>query len=87
MFGKIIRLLVGCARVPENVKLTLMFAIVKPIKRHVHCFGSFLFDGVIGNPAGGVIVGLEWGSQLWVAQFFQGSVDGAKGLDIEEQGA
>jgi len=48
MFGKVISP-VGCTRAPENVKLPLMFAIMKPIKEHAHHFGLFLFDGVIGN--------------------------------------
>ncbi len=86
MFGEII-CPVGGAGAPENVKLSLMLAVTEPIEVHVHSFGAFLLDSVIGNPAGSVVVSLEWGSQLQVAQFFQGSMDGAEGLDIEEQGA
>jgi len=83
MFGEIISL-VGCARAPETVTLPLMYLIAQTIKEHVQCFGPFLFDSVISNSTGIVVVSFEWGSQLWVAQLFQGSADGAKGLGIEE---
>ncbi len=75
---------IGGTRAPENVELALVPAIPKPIEMHVNSFGVFLFDSVIGNPAGSVVVGLEQGSWLWMTKFCQGSADGAKGLGIEE---
>ena len=79
MFGKVISL-IASSWFPKDGKLTLAFAIVEPVKVHVHSFGAFLLDSIIDDPTSSVVVGLEWGSWLWVAQFFQGSVDGAKGF-------
>jgi len=44
-----------------------------------------LFDHVIDDPTGSVVVSLQGSGRLGMAQFFQGSVDGADGLGIEEQ--
>ena len=84
MFGEIIGP-VGMAGLPENMELTLAFAIAEPVKAHVHSLGAFLFDCIIDDPAGSVIVSLQGCGGLRMAQFFQSSADGADGLGIEEQ--
>jgi hypothetical protein len=58
---------------PINNKLALANTITNSIKWHVNGFGSFLFDGVIGNAGGGAVVrSLDWGGRLAVALFFKG---------------
>ena len=84
MFGEIVGP-IGDPRFPKNVKLFLLGAITQPIKTHVHGFGALLFDRVIDNPAGGVVVGLQRRGGLRMAQFLQSSADGADGLGIEEE--
>ncbi len=69
---------------PKDVELALLLAITEPIKVHVHSLGAFLLDSVIGNPTGSVVVSLEQGSWLGVAQFLQSRPDGTNGLSIKE---
>jgi len=85
MFGEIVSP-VGMARPPENMELALVFVIAEPVKAHVHSLGAFLFDRVIDDPTGSVVVSLQGSGRLEMAQFFQGGADGADGLGIEEQG-
>ncbi len=84
MFGEIIGP-IGDPRFPENMKLALMGAITKPVKSHVHGFGALLFDRVIDNPTGDVVVGLQRHGGLRMTQFLQCHADGADGLGIEEE--
>jgi len=51
------------------VELALLLVVTEPIEAHVHSLGTLLLDSAIGNPTGSVVVGLEWGGQLGVAQF------------------
>ena len=39
---------VSDARLPVDEELTLACAIAYPIKAHIDCFRSFLFDGFVG---------------------------------------
>jgi len=55
VFGKIISA-IGVTRVPENVELTLMGAVMNPIKSHVDGLGALLFDGVIDDAACSAVV-------------------------------
>ena len=57
MYGEIISKVDGTFA-PVNVKLTLADTIANPVKSHVDGFGAALFDGVVGDAAGGAIVGL-----------------------------
>jgi len=57
MLGKV----VGAAQnalAPKDVKLILADAITNLIKSHVHRFGTFLLDSVVGNANGCGIVRL-----------------------------
>jgi len=83
VLGKII-CPVGGTWAPKDVELALLFAIAEPIEAHVHSLGAFLFDCAIGNPTGSVVVSLEWGGWLGVAQFMQSSLNGTKGLSIKK---
>ena len=51
---------------PVDEELTLACAIAYPIKAHVDCFRSFLFDGVVCEAIGGRVVYLDWSGRLWV---------------------
>jgi len=45
----------------KNVILPLLLAITEPMEPHIHSLGAFLFDGVIGDTTGCVVVGLQRG--------------------------
>ena len=57
VFGEVIGM-IGAAGTPKNVELALADPVADPIKMHVDGFGPLLFHGVIGNAAGGAVVGL-----------------------------
>ena len=67
MFGKIIGLVLGTG-LPINVELILGGTATKPIELHVNSFQAFLFDSVVGNAGGCIIVCLERGGWLRMAQ-------------------
>ncbi len=52
MFCVIIGSVVG-AFAPVDDELSLFDAIFGPVESHVHGFGSFLLDGVVGVAGGG----------------------------------
>ena len=52
---------------PVDEELTLFDSIPDPVESHVHCFGSLLLDGVVGDAAGACVVCFDWGGWLWVA--------------------
>jgi hypothetical protein len=72
MLGEVIGSIVE-AFASVNEELTIFDAIFYPVKAHVNGFGSTLFDIVVGDTGGNGIVGLDWGSRLWVAHFSEGS--------------
>lgn len=49
---------VAFASAPVDNELALADTVTDPIEAHVHCFGAFLFDVVVGNTRRGVVVGL-----------------------------
>ena len=60
---------------PIDMELALSVTIANPIKTHIHSFGPFLFDSVVGNATGGAVVrdnGCWW---LWMTQFCQDVAD------------
>ena len=75
MLGEVVGL-VEMAWFPVDKELALADAVAELVELHVNGFGSFLFDGVINDAGGGVVVGLERGRRLGVAQFFQSDTDG-----------
>ncbi len=58
MLGKIVGP-VGVAWLPKDMKVTLPFAVTEPIEVHVNGFGTFLFDSVIYDSTGCVVVSLQ----------------------------
>ena len=70
MLGEIISLVEATA-FPIDVKLTLSDTVSNPVKTHVDSFGSFLFDGVIGDAGSGAVVCLDGSRWLRMAKFFK----------------
>ena len=52
---------IGGAAFPMHSELALADSISNPIESHVHCFGSFGFNSVVGDAFGDCVVGLNWG--------------------------
>ena len=48
---------IGIAGFPVDMELVLANAIAEPVKTHVHCFGAFLLDTIVGDPEGSGIIG------------------------------
>ena len=86
MLGEVVGL-VEAAFLPEDMKLSLANVVTDPIKVHVNCLGSLLFDGVIGNACGGAVVHLDgcWG--LRMVQFDESCPEGAGFFAIVEEGS
>ena len=70
MFGEVVSF-VGTALAPKDMELFLMHTIVDPIKVHVDCLGSFLFDSVIGDTSSSTIVSLNRHWRLWMPQLLK----------------
>ena len=71
---------------PMDAELTLVDTVFDPVEAHVHCFGTFGFDCVVGNSFGCGIVCLDWsGTVLFPAHLFEGFANDASVLSIEEQ--
>ena len=64
---------IGRPRPPVDEELSLASPVLDPIKAHVHGFGSFLLDGIVGKTFGGGVVDLHGGWRLWMAHFLQGT--------------
>jgi hypothetical protein len=56
---------------PADLKLVLADTVTDPVEAHVNCFGSFLFDRVVGKARGSTIVGDDRRGGLGVAHFFK----------------
>ena len=54
-----------------DVKLALSDTVSNPVKAQVDSFGSFLFDGVIGDAGSGAVVCLDGSRWLRMAKFFK----------------
>jgi hypothetical protein len=65
-------------------ELALPDMILDPIKMHIHGFGSFLFDHVIGESCGSGIIGLHWCWWLRMANFIEGDAERNGFLLVEE---
>jgi hypothetical protein len=70
MFGKVVGS-IGDTAAPVDNELALADAVTDPIKTHVHGFGSFLFDRVVGDAGGSAVVGDDQGSWLGMSKFFE----------------
>jgi hypothetical protein len=68
MLGEVVSS-VRAAFSPIDEKLSLSDAVSYPIKTHVHGFGPFLFDAVVGNAGGSAVVSLDRSGRLWMSEF------------------
>ena len=66
-------------------KLALFDAISDPIKSHVHCFGTTLFDGLVADAGCTGVVGLNGSGGLRVTHVFEGGAKHSSFLAIVEQ--
>ena len=63
---------VSAAPFPIDMELALPDSIFNPIKSHVHGFGSFLFDGFVGDAVRDLVVGDHWSGWLRMSKFGEG---------------
>ena len=84
VFGEAIGM-IGVTGGPVDVEVALADAVVDPAEAHVDGFGSFLFDGVVGDAVGSAVVCGDdsWG--LWPAHFLQGSAQCCGFLAVAKQ--
>ena len=85
MFGEVITKVV-LAWLPVYDELALSHPVFHPIKTHVHCFGSALFDSVVGDAGGDLVVSGDWSGGLRVAEFFEGGAEWHGVLAVVEEG-
>ena len=56
------------ASFPVDAALALTDSVLDPVESHVHGFGTFGFDGVVGDFASrGVVCAWGSGARLWVS--------------------
>ena len=85
MFGEIIGLVLK-AGTPVYVEVSLVYAVLDPVKSHVNGSGSLLGDGVVGKFGGCGIVGLDGCGGLWVAHFVEHCSDDFGTVAIQVEG-
>jgi hypothetical protein len=64
-------------------ELALPDTVLEPVPTHVHCFGSLLLHGPVGEAVGCRVVDLEGRWRLGMAQFQERGTDGDRVLGIE----
>jgi hypothetical protein len=77
---------VFCARSPNDLKLPLAGAVSEPVKSHGNGIGAALFDGVIEDAFGAVVVCSKHCGRMVVVQFDEYLLDGARILGIHAGG-
>jgi hypothetical protein len=77
---------VGSALLPMDTEVALADTVADPVKAHINCAGSVLFDGVIGDAVGHNIVSLHGSHWLRIAHFSKGIADWACFLAVVEEG-
>ena len=75
------------SRCPKHSELALADTVTNPVKAHVNCFGSFLFDCVVDDAFGTSVVGLDRSGGLFVAEELQCVADHAGILGVVEEGS
>ena len=84
MFSEIISL-VQSSSFPIDVILALADAVTNPVEVHINCFGSLLFDHVIGDAEGGTVVGDNWSGRLGIAKFHEACMNRACFFAVVEE--
>jgi hypothetical protein len=83
VFGERIRK-ISATRTVIHQKLLLPDTITNPVETHVHSFGTFLLDGVVGETFGSGVVHLHGGGWLGVLELSEGGAkrDGLLAIDV-----
>ena len=76
---------VGFAGPPIDLELSLADTVTDPIKAHIHGFGSFLLDGLVGNPVANFVVSGHGGRSLRMPELGEGDALGYRVLAIDEE--
>jgi hypothetical protein len=84
LLGKVVCVVVF-AQFPIDAELILLQAATDPVKAHVYGLGLALFDGVVGNAAGGRVVCFDWSIGLRMTHVQEGLMDGTDFLVIVEE--
>ena len=50
---------IGFAGCPKHYELSLLVAVLDPVKPHINSFGMAVFDVIVGKHGGGLVVNLE----------------------------
>ena len=84
MLTKVVSIILP-AWAPIDKEVSLLDSVSDPVEAHVYCFGSSLFDCVVGKSDGYFIVSLDWSRRLRVAHFCQDCADcaGLSGVAVE----
>jgi hypothetical protein len=73
---------------PIDVKVALADTVTNPVKAHVDCLGTFLFDCVIGNSGSSAVVSLYGSGWLGImSEFFKAGAKWACLFAIVEEGS
>ena len=75
---------VALAWIPVDMELSLPYPVSYPVEAHIHCFGSFLFDGICANSLGSAVVRYHWSRWLRVLHLLQRGSNGARIFSIVE---
>jgi hypothetical protein len=87
MFGEGISVIVLPLSLMDS-KLSLVYSVLDPVERHVHCLGSLNLGSSIGEAVGGgIICGNASRSRLFFAHFLEYGPDMGGLLAVVEQGA
>jgi hypothetical protein len=85
VLGEVVNV-VFCVWAPYDLMLTLLGSVSEPVKTHVDCFRLALFDGVIEDSFGTLVVSSKHCGRLGVAQLKEHLSDGAAVLGLHECG-
>ena len=67
-------------------ELLLFYSVYNPIEPHVHGFGHFLFDGLIGYSYHRGVVKLDGSGRLWPVHFDQSGAYGYCLFGVKKKG-
>ncbi len=84
VFGEIVGE-IGFSGCPENLEVSLFDAITYPVESHVDGPGALLVDGIVGDSAGGRVVGLNGCGVLCVAHLVECSAKDFAFFCVDEE--
>ena len=75
---------IGAARFPIDQELILEALILDPIKMHVGCLQSLLFDRVVGKDFRNRVIDTDRGERLLVEKLSKGGLNWYGFLEVDE---